>query len=198
MRIIQIFTVAFSLSVLARLTASAQTSPPAPPATSAVQAATAAEVAEIKTYATEIDRLTKHQKFRTYGVFSDGNKDTWRLVKGKSDHQLNESCDVYTRDNKVVLAFFGFTSDSGDWYHFIKYYYRDDGTIAKISARLNTFYGSVSVLRDRYYDKNGKLLKSTRRYLKIDTHKPVKTANFQDEPIPMYSTVSALPFHRLL
>jgi hypothetical protein len=111
---------------------------------------------------------------------------------------LDESCDVWTRDGKVVLAFFGFTSGSGDWYHFIKYYYRGDGTLAKIQARLNTFAGNVSVLRDRYYDTNGKLLKSTRRYLDLQTHKPVKKADFHDDPIPMFSKASALPFHRLL
>ena len=155
---------------------------------------------EIKTYTNEIDRFAKaHPKrMRTFVIEYESEKGRWRLLKGKSAQQVNESCDVWTRDGNVILAFFGFTSDSGDWYHFIKYYYRADGTLAKISARLNTFYGNVSVLRDRYYDTNGKLLKSTRRYLDIQTHKPVKTANFHDEPIPMYSNASALPFHKLL
>jgi hypothetical protein len=173
------------------LDATGQTPSPSPIPSSA-------EVSQIKTYTTEIDRFSKGRKFRTFGVFYEKDKGTWRELKGKADHQLDESCDVWTRDGKVVLAFFGFTSESGDWYHFIKYYYRDDGTLAKIQARLNTFYGNVSVLRDRYYDASGKLIKSTRRYLDIQTHKPVKSANFHDEPIPMFSKASALPFHRLL
>jgi len=171
--------------------AQTQTASPAP-------ASSSAEVSDIKAYTSAVDRFTKARKFRTFGVFYKGDKGSWRELKGKSDQQLDESCDVWTRDGKVVLAFFGFTSGSGDWYHFIKYYYREDGTLAKIQARLNTFYGNVSVLRDRYYDANGKLLKSTRRYLDIETHKPVKKANFHDDPIPMFSKASALPFFRLL
>ena len=157
-----------------------------------------AQVSEIKKDTAEVDRFSKAHKFRTFGVFYKGDKGSWRELKGKSDQQLDESCDVWTRDGKVVLAFFGFTSGSGDWYHFIKYYYREDGTLAKIQARLNTFAGNVSVLRDRYYDNNGKLLKSMRRYLDLQTHKPVKKVDFHDDPIPMFSNTSALPFYRLL
>jgi hypothetical protein len=168
------------------------------PTTSPTRTTSDAQISEIKKYTTQVDRFSKARKFRTFGVFYKGDKGSWRELKGKSDQQLDESCDVWTRDGKVVLAFFGFTSGSGDWYHFIKYYYREDGTLAKIQARLNTFYGNVSVLRDRYYDANGKLLKSTRRYLDIETHKPVKKANFHDDQIPMFSKASALPFFRLL
>ena len=168
------------------------------PITSPAPTTSDAQVSEIKKYTTEVDRFSKARKFRTFGVFYKGDKGSWRELKGKSDQQLDESCDVWTRDGKVVLAFFGFTSGSGDWYHFIKYYYREDGTLAKIQARLNTFAGNVSVLRDRYYDTNGKLLKSTRRYLDLQTHKPVKKADFHDDPIPMFSNTSALPFYRLL
>ena len=168
------------------------------PITSPAPTTSDIQVSEIKKYTTEVDRFTKARKFRTFGVFYKGDKGSWRELKGKSEQQLDESCDVWTRDGKVVLAFFGFTSGSGDWYHFIKYYYREDGTLAKIQARLNTFYGNVSVLRDRYYDTNGKLLKSTRRYLDLQTHKPVKKANFHDDPVPMFSNTSALPFYRLL
>ena len=168
------------------------------PTASPTPASSTAEVSAIKAYTADVDRFTKARKFRTFGVFYKGDKGSWRELKGKSDQQLDESCDVWTRDGKVVLAFFGFTSGSGDWYHFIKYYYREDGTLAKIQARLNTFAGNVSVLRDRYYDTNGKLLKSTRRYLDLQTHKPVKKANFHDDPVPMFSNTSALPFYRLL
>jgi hypothetical protein len=182
-----------ALVLLLSFRAAAQT-----PITSATPTTSDAQVSEIKKYTTEVDRFSKARKFRTFGIFYKGDKGSWRELKGKSDQQLDESCDVWTRDGKVVLAFFGFTSGSGDWYHFIKYYYREDGTLAKIQARLNTFAGNVSVLRDRYYDTNGKLLKSTRRYLDLQTHKPVKKANFHDDPIPMFSNTSALPFHSLL
>ena len=191
MKLTKSFSIAVCLVLCGlSLTASAQTTMSPIP--------TAPTVPEIKTYTAETDRFTKLHKFRTYGIFYEGDKGSWRELKGKASEKLNDSADVWTREGNVVLAFFGFTSDSGDWYHFIKYYFRPDGTLAKIQARLNTFYGNVSVLRDRYYDSNGKLLKSTRRYLDIQTHKPVKTANFHDEPIPMFRKVSDLPFHKLL
>ena len=61
---------------------------------------------------------------------------------------------MWTKQGKVIAAKFNFTSPSGDWNHFINYYFRENGSLAKIDAQLNTFEGNVSVVRQRYYNSN--------------------------------------------
>ena len=78
------------------------------------------------------------------------------------------------------------------------YYFREDGSLAKIQAQLNSFYGDISVVRDQYYDPSGRLLKTTRKFLDLRTQKPKKPEEFVDNPIPIYRKVTALPFRKLL
>ncbi len=156
-------------------------------------------IAEIDTYTKQIDRFIKTKpRSRLFGDMSTTEKSRWREVRAEQAEGLYETAEVWNREGKVVAAIFELSSPSGDWVHFITYYFRADGTLAKIKAQLNTFYGDVSVLRDRYYDANRKRLKATERYLDLETQKPVKRPDFFDNPIPMYSRVSTLPFGRLL
>jgi hypothetical protein len=156
-------------------------------------------IAEIDNYTKEIDGFIKtNPKSRIFGDLSSTEKSRWREVRAKQAEDLYEKAEVWTREGKVVAANFSLSSPSGDWVHFITYYFRADGSLAKIEAQLNTFYGNVSILRDRYYDANRKQLKATERYLDLETRKPVKRPDFMDNQIPMYSRVSTLPFGRLL
>jgi len=114
---------------------------------------------------------------------------------------LDESAYVWLKDGKLVVAKMSFTSSSGDWYHFVTYYFRDDGTLGKIHAQLNTFAapgGGVSVVREKFYGADGKLLHATTRYLDLQSQRPRKRADFMDQPIPVYKTVRDLPFAKLL
>jgi hypothetical protein len=103
------------------------------------------------------------------------------------------------KDGAVVLASYTFQSASGDWAHYVDYYFREDGSLARIHARLNTSYGNMTVLRERFYDPKGKLLSSSQQFLDMETKKKKKPGEeFTDEPIPLYRTVKALPFYTLL
>jgi hypothetical protein len=161
-------------------------------------------VSEITAYTTGVEQFTKnnkrHRRFADVASETD-EKEIWREFK--SDKALKEAtwyqaASVFSRDGKIVAAYFTFTSPSGDWYHFVDYYFRDDGSLAKIRARLNTSYGNITVVRQRYYDSTGKLIKSTRKFLNLKTSKETKPVDFMDEPIPAYLKVSALPFQKLL
>jgi hypothetical protein len=164
-----------------------------------------AEIAAIALYAKEIEQFTKRnpRKKRMFGnVAGEEDKgDKWQEFKSAKkleDENLDESAYVWLKDGKTVVAYFSFTSQSGDWYHYVTYYFRADGTLAKIHSQLNTFYGDTSVVRDKYYSSNGKRLRATTRYLDLQTQKPTKHPDFQDEPIPIYLTVRKLPFFKLL
>ncbi len=83
----------------------------------------------------------------------------------------------------------------------MNYYFRKDGTLAKIHAQLNTFSasdGGMSVVRDKFYAAGGRLLHTSTRYLDLKSQKPRKRGDFMDQPIPDYHTVRNLPFTKLL
>jgi len=188
------------LAALATAQDQKPTPPPRPPQTT--------ELAAIGSYAKAIDQFTRRNpgKGRFFGnvAGAEDEQDKWRAFKSakqmaKADPY--ESASVWLKDGKVVAADFSFTSPSGDWYHFVNYYFRADGTLAKIHAQLNTFAaadGGLSVVRDEFYDSRGKLLRTSTRYLDLKSQKPRKRADFMDQPIPAYQTVRDLPFYKLL
>jgi len=159
---------------------------------------------EINSYTTEVDRFIKlNKKHRIFGDVANENSDDaiWKEFKTQKTFDnaaCYQSAFVYSRNGKVIASNFMFTSPSGDWAHFINYYFRQDGSLAKIEAQLNTFYGDLSVIRHRYYDAKGGLIKSTRKFLDLQTKKPKKPGDFMDNEIPLYKTVAELPFHKLL
>jgi hypothetical protein len=163
------------------------------------------ELVAIRAYARQVDRFIKlnNKSRRVFGDIGD-KEENWREFKGKAAEgetdpdDLDDVAHVWARKGKVVAVGFTFQSESRDWYHFVTYYFREDGTLAKIHSRLNTFYGSVTAIRDQYYGSNGRVLKLTARFLDIQTQKPKKNPNFQDEPTPVYLNVRMLPFFKLL
>lgn len=168
------------------------------------------QVSQIEAYSVQVDRFIKRtpKSLRIFANVAGVNDDKaqWREFRTEEEREkagtgenLNENAYVWTRDRKIIGANFTFGSPSGDWAHLVMYYFRDDGTLAKIHAQLNTFYGDLSIVRDLYFDKRGNVLKNTRRYLDLKTQKPTKKpTDFFDHSIPMYRNVRDLPFHQLL
>jgi hypothetical protein len=191
-----------SLLFLLMLSASAAGQEPlaaAPPKT---------ELTAITSYSRSVDQFTKRnpRKKRIFGIIpqDEDKPDKWaqfKTTRQEIQADLEDSAHVWARDGKVVAARFSFTSPSGDWYHYVDFYFRADGTLAKIHAQLNTFAaadGGMSVVRDKFYGSGGKLLHTTTRYLDLKSQKPRKRADFMDQPIPVYQTVRNLPFYKLL
>ena len=167
-------------------------------------------VTSISGYAKAIERLTlTKSKRRIFADISSGYEngpEDWKEFRSErerkqaeTDGNMNQTAAVWTKNGKPVVAKLALTSPSGDWMHFINYYYREDGTLAKIQAQLNTFYGDVSVVREQYFQSSGKVIRSTTRYLDLHTRKPLrKPKDFFDQEVPVYKTVSELPFAKLL
>jgi hypothetical protein len=174
--------------------------------TSAASQSRNATIAQINAYAAEIDRYIQRnpraeRMFGDTAEYDDSNP-RWREFKTKAAFEkatLYQSATVWTRAGTVVLVGFTFTSPSGDWAHFINYYFRDDGSLAKIEGQLNTFYGDVSIVRKQHFNDAGIQISSTERFLDLKTRKPIKKPDdFFDKPVPVYRTITELPFHKLL
>jgi hypothetical protein len=166
-------------------------------------------VAQIATRVKQVDRFVKTKpKARFFGDMSSATEDEkakWQEFKsakaredaGNGDN-LSQSAEVWTKQGKVVRVDFVFTSPSGDWAHLITYYFREDGTLAKLEAQHNTFYGDVSVVRIQYFDAGGKQIHATKKILDLQTQKPKKPGEFYDNPVTVFLRTSDLPFHTLL
>jgi hypothetical protein len=162
-------------------------------------------VVSINSFANEVDRFIKHHPKRIFANASEAEDeaDNWREFKTAAEVEngetaFDESAYVWQKTGKVVAASFTFTSQSGDWAQYVNYYFREDGTLAKIRVHLNTFHGNLSVIREKFYDGSGKLLRTSTRYLNLRSQKPTKSRDFMDEPIPLYLKARDLPFFKLL
>jgi hypothetical protein len=161
-------------------------------------------IAAISSYTTQVDKFIGHHRGRVFAnAVTEDEQDNWREFKGvgeleRSETAYDERANVWLKSKNPVAARFALTSPSGDWIHYLYYYFRADGTLAKIQSRLNTFHGNVTVIRDKFYDAEGKLLRTTTRYLDLHSQKPIRPRDFMDDEIPVYQRTQDLPFYKLL
>ena len=196
-----LFALTISAAVRAQQQQQSQTLSPSQPT---------GRVAEIEAYVKEVDQYIKANE-KSARIFSDissgtaGGPATWQEFKTEPEREkantgenLNGNAYVWMRDGKVVGANFTLHSPSRDWVHYVMYYFRSDGTLAKSDSTLNTTYGDITVFRQDYYDSKGILLKGTTHCKDLKTQRSKPCGQYQEEPIPSYKTVSQLPFHNLL
>ena len=169
-------------------------------------------VAQINKYVKTISSLTKKTKQRIFAdIASDGKKANWKEFKTEKMREnadtgdnLNENAVVWTKAGKISAVTFTFQSPSRDWAQFATYYFRPNGTLAKIESNLNTFYGSVTAKLDYYYDSKGKMIKQIASYFDLQSQKPIdlkklkKDREFIDEEIKVFKNTSKLPFVKLI
>lgn len=175
----------------------------------AMQAQNPTDIAAIEAYARQLDAYAKRnarggRMFADTASYTDASAPRWQEFRSKRALERAESYSVATvwtqPTSDALLADFSLSSPSGDWAQYANYYYRADGTLAKIRSELRTFMGDLIVIRDRFYDTRGKLMQEKTRYLDLNTRKPkkVQEGSFQDIPLELYAKTTDLPFHSLL
>jgi hypothetical protein len=159
----------------------------------------------INTYAIEVDRFGKRHAARLFAnVISEADEnDHWREFKNEAELEHSElttyeQVSVWRRQGNLVAANFTLSSPSGDWVHYANYYFRKDGSLAKVHSELNTFHGNVSAIRDEYFDGSGKSVHRTLRVLDLKTRRPKRLQSYYSEELTIYRRVQDLPFFKLL
>jgi hypothetical protein len=183
--------------------------------TAFAQPAKIVTVAQIAAYAKTIDRMTDRRKEPDVVIadVSDYETDVPEWKKFKSTKELEafrEKTETYTiaynwKDKaKIVASAFTIFSPSGDWAQYVNHYFRPDGSAAKVTTEMRTFNGDYIIIREKYFDARGKVLKKTAKFLDLMTKKPKKpTEEMLDEDSEFYKTdfytrLSALPFYSLI
>ncbi len=171
------------------------------------------EIKQINTYCKTIDAFIKRHKkpqliFADISDYNDDSKTKWRKFASEKALEKAETYSIaynWRRNGKIIHSNFTLFSPSGDWVEYVYHYFREDGTLAKAEQEMRTFNGDLIVIQDFYFDRKGKLLKKSIKYLDLRTHKPIKPtkeflANNEDftKYKDYYKKTSKLPFAKLL
>ncbi len=107
--------------------------------------------------------------------------------------------DVYVSGGVPAAAFFTIQTLSGDWVLYADYYFRPDGSLAKMHERLNVFHTSASVVRDTWFGCHGEAYGGTVHRFDLKTKKPRQSdSESSGERAPIFTRVQNLPFFSAL
>jgi hypothetical protein len=176
----------------------------------ASQTSKKAGLKRVNAYVKTISAFTKNKKPQL--IVADTSDETekkakWRkFASEKALEKFREKQETFAiaynwrKNGRIVQSDWTRFSSSGDWAQYDFYYFRADGTLAKIESELRFLSGSLITLQDLYFNEKGKLIGQTTRYRDITTEKPIKKpANIDFKPdIKLYKTVRRLPFAKLL
>lgn len=139
---------------------------------------------------------------------SDGPAKWQRFTSEQALEQYREKNEAYTiayvwiDGGEVASTNFTMFSPSGDWAKYIYSYFRPDGSLARVETDFRTFNGDFRVIRRRYFDIAGRELRSSVKFLDLQTRQPKKAPEgvMGDDPneVDYYLTVGKLPFTHLL
>lgn len=167
---------------------------------SAVIAAQADERADTTAIVASCDgvdaALIHHAGELYYGNVDDPR--SWHNVGDAGEDEYSKAT-VYRLDRRIRKVVFTLTTASDDWVLYATYCFRDDGTVARIHERLNTFYGHLSRVRTTIYAAKGNVLRNDVAYLDLATKEPRRAPpeDFISHDAPRYKTAAALPFGTL-
>ena len=163
----------------------------------------------------EIDRLVKSLNDQVKGsdarmriianVADDGKPDDWREFKSDEDRSrldngtnLNDNFSIVQNETGTWLDTM-YQSPSRDWAQYVTYYFRLDGTLAKMETELRTFFGEMIAIRNRWFAPMGSELKIEREYNDLSTGKPAEPGDdFYDIKEPVYLRLDQLPVYKMI
>ena len=175
------------------------------------QSTCAQQVAEIKAYCKKVDQFIKANpnSRRAFASNSSGVgrvREDWHESGIESDNRmeearenLNENASVWLSQGRIVGANFTFRRESRDWIQSAMYYYREDGTLARINAQLKMFHDEMTFIREQFYDRKGVLIAGSTTTCSLKTGRAKKPDDdFVPNPLPVYETTDRLPFYQAL
>ncbi len=170
------------------------------------------EVRRIDAYAKSIDSAKKKRPDLVFADVSDytaNEKAKWRkFASEKALEKHRDRTEAYTiayawlGGGKIVASNFTHFSPSGDWVKYVYHHFRTDGSLARVESDYRTFNGDFMVVRRRYFNRRGKQIKSSVKFLDFKTRKSKDASSgvMGDGPneVGYYKAASKLPFAGLV
>lgn len=181
------------------------------------QTAKKAEIKRIDAYCKTVDTFVKRYRnpqliYADTSDYNETDKPKWRkFASEKILEKFRENTETYSiaynwqKNGKIIKSNFTLFSPSGDWAQYVYHYFREDGTLAKAESEMRTFNGDLIIVQNFYFNRKGKFLQKTVKYLDLQTQKPIKPskeflenkADFSDDA-DYFKNTGKLPFANLL
>jgi hypothetical protein len=153
---------------------------------------------QIDAFAVQIEGQLKRKELRTFAETYSQQGPIWREVN-RGRESTGTMADVYVSGGVPAAAFFTIQTLSGDWVLYADYYFRPDGSLAKMHERLNVFHTSASVVRDTWFGCHGEAYGGTVHHFDLKTKKPRQSdSESSDERAPIFTRIQNLPFFSAL
>lgn len=171
------------------------------------------EVKGIDAYVKTVDAIRRKRKTAEL-IFADTSGPTdetekWRkFTSERALERFREKSETYSiaynwrNGGQIVASNFTLFSPSGDWVKYVYHHFRADGTLARVESDYRTFNGDFMVVRRRYFDRAGKQIHQTAKFLDLKTRKPKDASagimGDDEDDADFYASVEKLPFAHLL
>lgn len=192
-----------SLALLALINGTAGAQTPTQRRTLPKPTQTAPRIVAVEKYTEELDSYAKlnPQARRFFVNTSETQTGNWQEVAGEKEIENKASAIVWMKNDKAVIALL--SSQAMESSQKVTYYFRDNGTLAKVHSELFIKAGNMEAVRDRSYDPKtfAILIRDFSRCFNFETSqvKPCgDAAALEAKAIPIYMKTTELPFYALL
>ena len=169
------------------------------------------EVVAIDVYCKELDDFKNSGRNRAHILGAELNQTEvpkWKEFKSRRARGktfFEDVADVWMKNGKLVVAELNSETNSGDWSKFVQYYFRDDGTLAKMRTTFAGFmvfseHGGGRIVQERIYNSNGKLLQKRLHCFELEKkHRRIKCwGDYSNYDGTYYRRAQNLVFYGLL
>jgi hypothetical protein len=166
-------------------------------------AQTSSRIVAVEKLTDELDSYARlnPQARRFFVNTSETGAGNWQEVSGEKEIENKSSAVVWIKKDKAVIALL--SSQAVESSQKVTYYFRDNGTLAKIHSELFIKAGNMESVRDRSYDPKtfARLIRDFSHCADFQTgqQKPCAEAmTIEEKTIPVYTKTTELPFYALL
>jgi hypothetical protein len=194
---------AFILACVAAASSSAHAQTPTQRRTLPKPTQTSPRIVAVEKYTDELDNYAKlnPQARRFFVNTSENGTGNWQEVSGEKDIENKSSAVVWMKKDRAVIALV--SSQTMESSQKVTYYFRDNGTLAKVHSELFIKSGNMEAIRDRSYDPKtfATLIRDFSHCADFETgqQKPCgDAAALEAKTIPIYRKTTELPLYALL
>jgi hypothetical protein len=188
-----VFTVAIMHTVVAAQTPTQERRLPKPTQTSS-------RIVAVEKYTDELDNYARlnPQSRRLFSNTSDPQTGSWQEVGNETEVESKALAVAWMKNGKAVIVLISSKSPQSN--QKVTYYFRDNGTLAKVHSEFSNNVNNMQSLRDRSYDPKAFLVRDFSYCTDMVTgmQRPCGDAEVVEKAIPLYMRSTELPFYAQL
>ncbi|HEX8140958.1 MAG TPA: hypothetical protein VF553_00060 [Pyrinomonadaceae bacterium] len=161
---------------------------------------TSSRIVAVEKYTDELDNYARlnPQARRFFTNTSEDQTGSWQEAAGEQELENKASAIVWMKNGKPVIALVSGRSPQSS--QRLTYYFRENGTLAKLHSEYTNNTNHMQSLRDRSYDPKAFLVRDFSYCTDMVTgqQKPCGDVEVVEKAFPLYLRSTELPFYALL